>query len=258
MQDLLSELDGHVLLLTFNRTSKSNAFDDVFLCALQEQLDAAINNPAVRVIMLRANGRHFSAGADLAWMQRMASFSEAENLADAKALAHLLATLHQSPKPTLAVVQGSALGGGAGLVAACDIAFAADTAHFCFSEVKLGLIPATISPYVVRAIGERASKWLFMSAERLDARAALNLGLIHQIIPEEELASYAHQYAHDLATLAPLAVQASKQLVHDVSGRPIDTTLQDFTADLIAKKRASPEGQKGLLAFLNKQPPVWD
>lgn len=258
MQDLLSELDDHVFMLTFNRTSKHNAFDDVLLSALQEQLDSAIKNPAVRVIMLRANGRHFSAGADLAWMQRMADFTEAENLTDAKALAQLLSTLHHSPKPTLAVVQGSALGGGAGLVAACDIALAADTAHMCFSEVKLGLIPATISPYVIRAIGPRAASWLFMSAERIDARTALNLGLVHQILPEEELSSYAHQYAHDIATLAPHAVQASKQLVHDVDRRPIDTTLQNFTADLIAKTRVSPEGQKGLLAFLNKQTPVWD
>jgi methylglutaconyl-CoA hydratase len=258
MQDLLTELDGHVLILTFNRTHKHNAFDDFFLSKLQTELDAAEKNPAVRVIMLRANGRHFSAGADLNWMQRMADFSEEENVTDAKALARLLSTLHHAKKPTIAAVQGAAFGGGAGLVAACDIAIAADTAQFCFSEVKLGLIPAVISPYVVRATGERVASWLFMSAEKIDARAALTHGLIHQIIPEEALPSCAHQYARGLAALAPDAVQASKQLVKAVAHQPIDDTLQDMTARLIAKKRASSEGKKGMLAFLNKKTPVWD
>ena len=258
MQDLLSECDDHVLILTLNRTQKHNAFDDALLSQLQTQLDAAAENPAIRAIMLRANGRHFSAGADLAWMQRMAGFSEAENVADAKALAKLLATLHHSKKPTIAVVQGAAFGGGAGLVAACDIAIAADTAQFCFSEVKLGLVPAVISPYVIRAIGARAASWLFMSADKIDAPTALNLNLIHRSVPEEELPCYAHQYARQLSLLAPGAVQAAKQLVHDVAEKPIDTKLQDLTAKIIAKKRGSPEGQKGMLAFLNKETPTWE
>jgi methylglutaconyl-CoA hydratase len=258
MHNLLTELDGHVFILTLNRTDKHNAFDDALLQALQTQLDYAAENPDIRVILLRANGRHFSAGADLDWMQRMADFSEAENKADAKALAHLLSSLHHSKKPTLAVIQGAAFGGGAGLAAACDIAIAADSAQFCFSEVKLGLIPAVISPYVVRAIGARAANWLFMSAEKIDARTALNLGLVHQVVPEEELPSHAHQYARSLATLAPEAVQASKELVAAVIHQPIDETLQDLTATLIAKKRASAEGKKGMQAFLNKKTPIWD
>ena len=258
MQDLMSELDGHVLILTLNRTHKHNAFDDTLINQLQNELDLAASNPEVRVIMLRANGRHFSAGADLGWMQRMADFSEDENVSDAKALAQLLSSLHHSNKPTIAVAQGAAFGGGAGLVAACDIAIAADTAQFCFSEVKLGLIPAVISPYVVRAIGARAANWLFMSAEKIDAKAALNIGLIHHLVPEEELPSHAHQYARELATLAPEAVQASKQLVAAVANHPIDDNLQHLTATLIAKKRASAEGKKGMHAFLNKKTPVWD
>ncbi len=258
MQDLICDLDEHVLILTLNRTDKHNAFDDGLIAKLQHELDLAAKNPAVRVIMLRANGKHFSAGADLGWMQRMAEFSEEENITDAKALAQLLSSLHHCEKPTIAVVQGAAFGGGAGLVAACDIAIAADTAQFCFSEVKLGLIPAVISPYVVRALGERVASWLFMSAEKIDAKAALNFGLVHQLIPEEELPSHAHQYAREIAALAPEAVGASKVLVQTVANQPIDQKLQDLTASLIAKKRASTEGRKGMQAFLNKETPVWD
>jgi methylglutaconyl-CoA hydratase len=188
----------------------------------------------------------------------MAKFSEKENIADAKALANLLSSLHHSKKPTIAAIQGSAFGGGAGLAAACDIAIAADTANFCFSEVKLGLIPAVISPYVVRAIGKRHASWLFMSAEKFDAKAALNFGLVHQIVPEEELPSHAHLYARNLAALAPLAVSASKALVENVADKPIDEHLASLTATHIAKKRASAEGKKGMQAFLDKKTPVWD
>ena len=258
MQDLLVEQDGHVFILTLNRTHKHNAFDDVLLEKIQQQLDHAANTPDIRVIMLRANGRHFSAGADLDWMQRMASFSTDENFNDAKALAHLLSSLHHSKKPTIAVIQGAAFGGGAGLAAACDIAIAADTAQFCFSEVKLGLIPAVISPYVIRAVGARTASWLFMSAEKIDAKTALNHGLVHHVVPEEELPSHAHQYARGLAALSPDAVQASKQLVNTVVHQAIDENLQDLTATLIAEKRASAEGKKGMHAFLNKKTPVWD
>lgn len=257
-KDLLSECDGHVQILTLNRTEKHNAFNQALIEALQNELDAAEENPHVRVILLRANGRHFSAGADLNWMKKMASFTEAENIADAKALAKLLRSLSQSRKPTIAAVQGAAMGGGAGLVAAADIAIAADTAQFCFSEVKLGLIPAVISPYVVRAIGARNANWLFMSADKINACRALNLGLVHHTVPEEELPCYAHQYARSLALLAPEAVSASKALVETVTNAPINAKLEETTAKLIAKKRASDEGQKGMQAFLSKKTPVWD
>lgn len=258
MQDLLSELDDRVLYITFNRVEKHNAFDDTLLHALQEVLDDAETNERVRVIVLKANGPHFSAGADVAWMQRMITLSEADNRADATILARVVYTLYKSSKPTLAMVQGAALGGGAGLVAACDIAIAADSAHFCFSEVKLGLIPAVISPYVIRAIGERAATWLFMSAEPFDAQRALSLQLVHHCVPENTLLLTTQNYAKKLSKLAPGALCASKALVRDVAGRAIDDTLQALTATKIAHQRVSAEGQRGLRAFLNKEPLDWN
>ena len=258
MTILLNETQGHVQIITLNRVDKHNAFDDTLLADLQILLDNAITDPNIRVILLKANGKHFSAGAYLAWMQRMAEFSEAENIADAKVLAHVMYTLNQSPKPTIAMVQGAAYAGGAGLVAACDIAIAADTARFCFSEVKLGLIPAVISPYVIKAIGERAAMSLFMSAEVFDAKRAFELQLIQHCKPERELLTYTLSYAHQIAQLAPNAVRASKALVRQVAGQPINEALQHLTATLIAKQRASAEGQQGLHAFLNRVPPTWN
>ncbi len=258
MTELLSELQGHVHLITLNRTQVHNAFDDRLLTDLQHLLDTVIADARVRVIVLKAHGKHFSAGADVAWMQRMAQFSEAENLADAQALARVMYTLHQCPKPTIAMVQGAAFGGGAGLVAACDIAIAAHTARFCFSEVKLGLIPAVISPYVIQAIGARAAAALFMSAEPFDAKRAYELHLVQHCVPEEELLTYTRQYAERMAQLAPLAVRASKALVRQVSGLPINEALQHLTATLIARQRTSVEGQQGLQAFLKKETPTWN
>ena len=258
MTMLLSETQNHVHIITLNRVDKHNAFDDNLLADLQTKLDKAIADPAIRVMLLKANGRHFSAGADLAWMQRMAQYSEEENLADAKLLARVMYTINQSPKPTIAMVQGAAYGGGAGLVAACDIAIAADTARFCFSEVKLGLIPAVISPYVIKAIGERAAIWLFMSTEIFDAKRALELQLVQHCVPENQLLDYTINYAQHIARLAPKAVCASKALVRQVAGLPINEALQHMTAALIAKQRVSVEGQQGLQAFLNKETPTWN
>ncbi|WED42259.1 enoyl-CoA hydratase-related protein [Legionella cardiaca] len=255
---LLSELHNHIFIITLNRVDKHNAFDDNLLATLQTTLDEAINNPLVRVILLRSNGRHFSAGADLGWMQRMAQFSEEENLRDAMVLARVMSTLNQSPKPTIAIVQGAAFGGGAGLAAACDITIAATTARFCFSEVKLGLIPAVISPYVVKAIGERAAKWLFITAETFDAEHAKQLGLVHHCVAENELWGFSLTFAEQMTKLAPLAVRDCKLLVTDVANKPIDEELLRYTATLIAKKRVSAEGQQGLHAFLNKETPNWN
>ena len=258
MTTLLTESKHHVHIITLNRVDKHNAFDDKLLADLQIVLDQAIADPAIRVIVLKANGRHFSSGADVAWMQRMADLNETENKADAMILARVMYTLNQSPKPTIAIVQGAAYGGGVGLVAACDIAIAATTAKFCFSEVKLGLIPAVISPYVIKAIGERAATWLFMSAEIIDAKRALELQLVQHCIPEDELQAYALNYAQQLAQLAPSAVRASKALVRQVADHPINEDLQQLTATLIAKQRVSAEGQRGLRAFLNKETPTWN
>ncbi len=258
MTTLLSESNNHVNTITFNRIDKHNAFDDSLLADLQELLDQAIADPTIHVIVLKANGQNFSAGADLAWMQRMVMLNEAENLADAMILARVMHTIHHSPKPTIAKVQGAAYGGGAGLVAACDIAIAANSARFCFSEVKLGLIPAVISPYVIKAIGERAATWLFMSAEVIDAKRACELQLVHYCVPDDELQTYVFNYAQQLAQLAPSAVRASKALVRQIANKPINEDLQHLTAALIAKQRVSAEGQQGLQAFLNKETPRWN
>ncbi len=253
MSHLITEHQEQVCLITFNRTEKHNAFDDHVLRDLQQVLQTAIEDTQVRVIVLKAHGKHFSAGADLAWMQRMANFSEQENVDDALILAKLMHTLHHSPKPTIAMVHGAAMGGGAGLVAACDIAIAASSARFCFSEVKLGLIPAVISPYVIKAIGERAANCLFMTAETFDANRAKELHLVHQVVPDSELLAYTLNYAEQLAKLPGAAVQDAKALVRYVAEQKLDEKLLQSTATLIAKKRVSAEGQKGLQAFLNKE-----
>lgn len=258
MSDLLIEFQEHLCILTLNRESKRNAFDDALLTTMQEHCNNAIQNPKVRVIVIKAVGKHFSAGADLHWMQRMAHFTLDENKQDAMILANLMSTLYNSPKPTIAMVQGSAYGGGAGLVAACDIGIAATNASFCFSEVKLGLVPAVISPFVVEAIGARAAKALFMSAEVFDAKRALDLHLIQHCVDENNLFEFTVNYAKLIANNAPNAVKASKQLVREVMNKNIDETLSKHTADIIAEKRISEEGQKGLTAFLNKQTPNWN
>ena len=258
MSDLLSEVQERVCLLTVNRISKQNAFNNHLLAEMQEQLDAAISNPEVRVIVLKANGKHFSAGADLTWMQNMVQFTEEENLEDSMVLGNLMYSLNQSPKPTIAMIQGAAFGGGAGLVAACDIAIAAPSARFCFSEVKLGLVPAVISPYVVKAIGERSAKMLFMSAEIFDVKRAMDLNLVQHCVEEEELLEFTLKYAKRISHNAPEAVKIAKQLVHDVADKQINEELVRYTASLIARKRVSAEGQQGLKAFLNKETPNWN
>lgn len=258
MTDLLTELQGSLCFLTIHREQKNNAFDDHLLQLLQDQFEAAIADPQIRVIVLKAQGKHFSAGADMAWMQKMAAFSAEDNLKDAMVLAKLMATIYHCPKPTIAMVQGSAYGGGAGLVAACDIGIAATNARFCFSEVKLGLIPAVISPFVIKAIGERAAKALFVSAEVFDAQRALALQLVQHCVNETELYEFTLNYAKLISNNAPEAVQSAKKLVHAVADKPIDEALSLYTAELIAMKRVSAEGQKGLNAFLHKQSPNWD
>lgn len=258
MSDLLYEIMDKVGLLTINRVNKHNAFDNNLLAEMQAQLDVAINDPEIKVIVLKANGKHFSAGADLAWMQKMIGYSAEENLSDTMVLGNLMHSLYQCPKPTIAMVQGSAFGGGAGLAAACDIAIASDSARFCFSEAKLGLIPAVISPYVVKAIGERIAQMLFMSAEIFNAERALSFNLIQHCVPEENLLEFTLNYAKQISMNAPEAVISSKKLARYVSGKNIDEDLVHYTANLIACKRISAEGQMGLKAFLNKETPDWN
>jgi methylglutaconyl-CoA hydratase len=258
MSDLLYDTQERIAFLTINKDHKRNAFDNHLLTAMIQFIEQAKNDPKVRVIILKANGAHFSAGADLGWMKSMAEFNEEENFKDALVLGNLMYTLYHCPKPIIAMVQGSAFGGGAGLAAACSIAIASTSARFCFSEVKLGLIPAVISPYVVKAIGERNAQVLFMSGEIFDAQRALTLQLIQHCVADDTLFEFTLQYAQQISNNAPEAVKQSLQLARYVTNKPINEELVHHTASLIAQKRISAEGQQGLNAFLNKETPNWN
>ncbi|WP_305041997.1 enoyl-CoA hydratase/isomerase family protein [Geoalkalibacter sp.] len=244
-------------LVTLNRPEVHNAFDDTLISALTVELRRLEADSAVRVVTLTGAGKSFSAGADLGWMRRMADYSPAENLADAQALAELMRTLDRLAKPTIALVQGPVYGGGVGLVACCDIALASPRAAFCLSEVKLGLIPAVISPYVVAAMGARAARRHFLTAERFSAEEALRLGLVHELVAEGELAARGAALAEQLLQNGPRALVAAKDLVALVAGRAIDTALIAETAERICAARASAEGKEGLGAFLEKRQPQW-
>lgn len=246
-----------VAYVTLNRPEKHNAFDDSVIAELQQAFDQAARDTSVRALVLAAEGKSFSAGADLGWMQRMAGYSLAENRRDADALAKMLHTLNTLPFPTLARVQGAAFGGAVGLVSCCDLAVASPRASFCLSEVKIGLIPATISPYVIAALGERAARRYFLTAERFSADAAKALGLVSEIADEAELDAVIDTLLSTLLANGPAALCAAKKLVADVSNHPIDQTLIDDTSARIAAIRVSPEGQEGLQAFLQKRKPQW-
>lgn len=257
MKDILYQVKNRVGIITLNRSAKKNAFDDSLLSQLQSILDEAINDDNVEVLLLNASGAHFSAGADIAWMQRMGELSESENHQDAMVLARVMFTLHHCPKPTVTAVQGAAFGGGVGLVAACDIAIATPTTRFCFSEIKLGLIPAVISPYVIKALGERTARWLFLSAEPFDGIQARQWNMVQYCVEENLLAEFSMNYAQKLAEMPPEALLSCKKLSFDVANQDITPELMQRTAALIAEKRVSAEGQLGLCAFLNKEKPDW-
>jgi methylglutaconyl-CoA hydratase len=248
--------DG-VASVTLNRAEVHNAFNDTVIADLTGTLRRLGDDDKVRAVVLRAEGKSFSAGADLGWMQRMAGYGHAENLADAGALAELMRVLNFLPKPTVARVQGAAFGGGVGLVACCDIAIASDAASFSLSEVRLGLIPAVISPYVVAAIGERAARRYFLTAERFGAGEALRIGLVHQVVPADQLDSAVDTILTRLSEGGPAAQRAAKDLIFAVAHRPIDAGLIHDTAERIATVRASSEGREGLAGFLEKRKPAW-
>jgi methylglutaconyl-CoA hydratase len=242
--------------IRMNRPEKHNAFDETLIAELTAAFRNVGQDDGVRVVVLSAAGQSFSAGADLDWMKRMAAFDEAQNLADAQQLGRLLRTLDELPKPTLALVNGAAIGGGVGLVAAVDIAIAAATASFGLAEVRLGLIPAVIGPYVVRALGERSCRRLFLTGERLDAALALRLGLVHEVVPPEELEPSGAAIVDALRQGGPQAQREAKgliRLVRDLDGQLLDAE----TARLIALRRASAEGREGIQAFFAKRPPAW-
>ncbi|MGK2944251.1 MAG: enoyl-CoA hydratase/isomerase family protein [Desulfuromonadales bacterium] len=257
-KNLLTEIDVRGLAtVTMNRPALHNAFDDLLITDLTGELQRLDIDPQVRVVLLAASGKSFSAGADLNWMRRMADYSREENLADSMALAGLMSTLNRLSKPTIALVQGAAYGGGVGLVACCDIALATDQATFCLSEVKLGLIPAVISPYVVEAIGSRAARRYFLTAERFDAVEARHLGLIHELVAADDLHSRGEALAELLVQNGPAALTAAKNLVAAHAKAPIDDAMIADTARRIAEIRSSDEGKDGVSAFLQKRPPAW-
>jgi methylglutaconyl-CoA hydratase len=254
---LETETTQGLALVRMNRPDVHNAFDDRLIAELTTELRRLEQAPEVRVVVLAANGKSFSAGADLNWMQRMAKYSEAENLRDAVAMAGLMRTLHGMHKPTIARVQGAAIGGGVGLVACCDIAVAAAEASFCLSEVRLGLVPSVISPYVIAAIGEREARRYFLSAERFAAEQARRIGLVHEVTAGNRLDEAVRDVAEHLLKGGPNALAAAKKLIADVARHRLDDVLMEETARRIASIRVSPEGREGLSAFLEKRPPAW-
>jgi len=248
---------GGVVWLTLDRPEIHNAFDDRLIAELTAELARLGADDAVRVLVLTGAGRSFSAGADLNWMRRTASYGEAENLADARALAKLMQTLNELPKPTIARVNGAALGGGTGLVACCDIVVASEQATFGTTEVRLGLIPAVIGPYVLAAIGPRYARRLMLTGERISAAEAARLGLVHEVVAADQLDLTVERIVGELLKGGSGAIAAAKRLIRDLSGRPIEPSLIDGTAQRIAALRASPEAREGVGAFLEKRAPAW-
>jgi methylglutaconyl-CoA hydratase len=246
-----------VARITLNRPELRNAFDDALIAKLAEAFSQVAADAAVRVVVLAGNGPAFCAGADLNWMKRMAGYGYDENLRDARALADMLATLARMDKPTIARVHGPAFAGGTGLVAACDIAVGTPEARFCFSEAKLGLSPATISPYVMRAIGARAASRYFLTAEVFDAQEALRIGMLSALVPATELDGFIDSLLNHLLAGGSAAHARIKDLIRDVAGRPVDDELKADTARRIAEIRASDEGREGIASFLEKRKPKW-
>lgn len=252
---LLIEDTGPVRVITLNRPEVHNAFDDKLIAELHLAFTDADRNDDVRVVVLAANGKSFSAGADLNYMRRIGEFSREDNVADANRMAKMLHALYSLRKPTIARVSGSAFGGGVGLVSCCDFAIAAHDASFAFSEARIGIIPATISPFVVDAIGQKQASRLFMRARPFSAERALQVGLISEVCKSDELDQRIGRLTQDLLHNGPEAVVRCKQLARRVGMRAIDDTLLQETAEAIAERRESDEGREGLDAFLNQRMP---
>lgn len=258
MTDVLIDIaDSGIAAVTMNRGAVHNAFNEDVIAALTDAFRRVGDDPKVRAVLLRGEGKSFSAGADLGWMKRMAGYGHEENVADAMGLATMLRTLDECPKPTIAVVRGAAYGGGVGLIAACDIAIASDTASFALTEVRLGLIPAVISPYVVAAMGERACRRYFLTGERFSAEEALRFGLLHEVVGPEDLEDRVDVVVQKLLESGPDATRAAKELIRAVARRPLTDEVVRDTAERIARQRAGAEGREGVGAFLDKREPSW-
>ena len=248
--------DRGVATVTLNNPDRHNVFDDAIIVALHD-IFTQLDTSDVRAVILAAQGKSFSAGADLSWMQRIANYSYDENLRDAEALARMLQQLNALSKPTIARVQGPALGGGVGLISCCDIAIGTPDASFALSEVKLGLAPATIGPYVINAIGARAARRYFLTAERFSAEIAKNLGLLSEVVAPDALDTTIEALLTALLNNSPQAVGVTKQLIREIADQPVTDELIQHTSQVIADLRVSPEGQEGLAAFLGKRSPRW-
>jgi methylglutaconyl-CoA hydratase len=257
MAHLEIERQGPVARVWLNRPDMRNAFDDQVIAGLADAFRALALDDSLRVIVLGGRGKAFCAGADLGWMGRMAGYTWDENRTDAQALADMLWTVYSCPVPVVGRIQGDCYAGGVGIAAVCDVLVAAEAATFCVSEARLGLLPATISPYVVRALGEQASRRYFATAERFDARRAHQLGFVHELVALDALDTKVEELVAILVANGPVAVRACKKLVQDTAGQPITTALRAETARRIADIRASDEGREGVQSFLQKRKPAW-
>lgn len=258
MDDLLEEVDARgVATLTLNRPERRNAFDEALVAHATAALRRLDARPDVRIVVLSGAGGSFCAGGDIEWMKRMANDTFEANEADAAALAELMRTLDRLTKPTVALVHGAAYGGGVGLAACCDIVIASEQATFCLSEVKLGIIPSVIAPFVIRAIGVRQARRYFLTAEAISAERALEIGLAHEVVPQAELAKARDRLIEALLLGAPGAQSEAKAVAFSCEARRIDDELARETARKIATRRASVEGREGLSAFLEKRIPAW-
>jgi methylglutaconyl-CoA hydratase len=247
----------HVAEVWLNRPDVRNAFNDGVIGELTETFQALAADADVRCIVLGGHGKAFCAGADLGWMRTMAGYAWEQNHADASRLAGMLWAVYTCPLPVVGRIHGDCYAGGVGLAAVCDVLVAADGMHFCLSEARLGLLPATIGPYVVKALGEQASRRYFVSAERFSAAEAKALGFVHEVVPADALDARVAEITAAIVANGPAAVKACKRLVQDLAGRPIDAALRDDTARRIADIRASAEGREGVAAFLGKREPGW-
>jgi len=257
-QSVLTEIgtDG-VATVTFNRPDLHNAIDETVIAQFKAGLRQVAGDARARVVVIAGNGKSFCAGADLNWMKRTANYDQEQNYRDALEFTELLSMLDSMPKPTIARVHGPAYGGGVGIVSACDIALGTPEAAFSFSEVRLGLIPAMISPYAVAAIGERFARRYMLTAERIDATEALRIGLLHGVCAAEELDAAIGRIVANTLKGGPASIAACKRLIGRVANSPIDQDTRDYTAREIAGIRASAEGKEGIGAFLDKRAPAW-
>ncbi|OPX18183.1 enoyl-CoA hydratase [candidate division WOR-3 bacterium 4484_100] len=255
-QTLLYEIEKRVARVVFNRPEIHNAFNDIMINELITVFDDIEENRDLRVVILTGRGKSFCAGADLNWMKRVKDFSYDENLQGSLALSEMLYKIYTCSKPTIARVNGTAIGGGTGLVAVCDIAIGAENAKFSFSEVKLGLIPACISPYVIKKCGEGRCREFFLTGERLTAQKALNAGLLNMVVPLEKLDEAVDHLVDQLLSSGPEAIKRCKELIRNVPGMDWEE-VKRYTAEVIARMRVSEEGQEGMNAFLEKRKPKW-